>query len=214
MSFRGSCTTSTPTTPHNDGMPVWSLQMTSTDGNTIYNTIDGVVYADPYDTTSFDHEETSISSSSASSVTSVYNFTVWKDELDPYVSSSSSKPSLSSVLPLRTVLNYFERPRSNFIGGPDELKKLQDEDGIVVVVTSIDDCSLHPMVQTSNNTDSSSPPPLQAGDTIHVETHYGVKRNGMIVGMLSTKFTKIITLSRIRTIPQVRQQEHYLHMGK
>jgi acyl-CoA thioesterase FadM len=57
--------------------------------------------------------------------------TLHRDEFDPHNANH---------LPLRSVLNLCERARSNVIGGPNALRKLQEEDNILVVVTAIKDC--------------------------------------------------------------------------
>lgn len=60
-------------------------------------------------------------------------FQPFRDEFDP---------TLPHRMPLRNVLNLFERARSDFLGGPDELRKMEAEDNVVWVVTSVAGCEL------------------------------------------------------------------------
>jgi acyl-CoA thioesterase FadM len=46
------------------------------------------------------------------------------------------------IIPLRTAMNYFERSRTTHLGGPDMLRKLQDEDDLLWVVTNVQDGAL------------------------------------------------------------------------
>lgn len=48
--------------------------------------------------------------------------------------------SVSSYMPLYKMLNLFERSRSNWLGGPEILHRLQ-QDGILCVVWSLSDLS-------------------------------------------------------------------------
>ena len=184
----------------------WDLEMTNVDGSIVYNTLSGAVLwsiPDSEDSSSDDiieNNKQQYKPSPPSRIPSVYNFTVWKDELDFVVATGTTPPLPRYVLPLHSSLNFFERPRSNLIGGPDQLKKLQDEDGVVVVVTSIEDCC-HDMTnmigrhdcdcdggrdQTPSSQSSSSSSSLYPGRQILVETLYDVKRNGMIVDCYQT----------------------------
>lgn len=95
-------------------------------------------------------------------VSITYQFTPRRDEFDP---------QLPGRMPLRNVLNLFERSRSNFLGGPDALRKLQQEDRIVFVVTSVDQGSL-----VYEGTAECVP-----GKTVSVDTSFVTKRRGMIV---------------------------------
>mmetsp|Transcript_22206 Transcript_22206/g.41355 ORF Transcript_22206/g.41355 Transcript_22206/m.41355 type:complete len:161 (+) Transcript_22206:1-483(+) len=104
--------------------------------------------------------------------------TIERDELDIQA---------HGLLPLRTILSYFERGRTNMFGGPNNLRKMQDEDGILAVVTSVRDLSLFwtPAVaseEKNNGTEKDLYPTMvEAGQQIVVNTAVEVKRKGMIL---------------------------------
>jgi hypothetical protein len=85
-------------------------------------------------------------------------FTPFRDEFD------------GDIIPIRNQLNFFERARSNSLGGPDALRKLQQEDGLIFVVSSIDQGSL-----------VSSPSYGGIGQSVIVETAVVTKRQGMVM---------------------------------
>mmetsp|Transcript_56144 Transcript_56144/g.136012 ORF Transcript_56144/g.136012 Transcript_56144/m.136012 type:complete len:445 (+) Transcript_56144:151-1485(+) len=176
-----------------DGDGTWDLEMTNVDGSIVYNTLSGAILwsTDSDDSSSDDVNNVDGEQRSKSPPPSVYSFTVWHDELDRMVVTDTTPPLSRYVLPLHSSLNFFERPRSNLIGGPDQLRKLQDEDGVVVVVTSIEDC-YHHMPNMIGRHDycggdsDEQPSPLYPGQRIQVETSYDVRRNGMIVDCYQT----------------------------
>jgi acyl-CoA thioesterase FadM len=88
----------------------------------------------------------------------VDKFTPFRDEFD------------GDIIPIRNQLNFFERARSNSLGGPDALRKLQQEDGLIFVVSSIDQGSL-----------VSSPSYGGIGQSVIVETAVVTKRQGMVM---------------------------------
>lgn len=90
-------------------------------------------------------------------------FTIHRDEFDIHLSNS---------IPIQTVLNLFERQRTNGLGGPDILQKMQDEHNILWVVTSIDD--LHILHDASGDL-------LKPGVKAIVRSYVDVKRRGMIL---------------------------------
>ena len=90
-------------------------------------------------------------------------FTIHRDEFDIHLSNS---------IPIQTVLNLFERQRTNGLGGPDILQKMQDEHNILWVVTSIDD--LHIFHDASGDL-------LKPGVKAIVRSYVDVKRRGMIL---------------------------------
>lgn len=125
-------------------------------------------------------------------------------------SSSSSSTSYfrpHSILPIRNVMNFFERARSNYLGGPNMLRKMQMEEDVLWVVTSVDDGKLMGLCNDSNffddgeekgmgttcseTTTAASFGEENAVDTataktvsrreITVRTNFIVKRRGMIV---------------------------------
>ena len=84
------------------------------------------------------------------------------------------------IIPIRNQLNFFERARSNFLGGPATLRKLH-EDGLVFVVTSIDQGSL-----------IDAPPYRHSHPKsvdVLVETKFVTKRKGMILECQHTLFS-------------------------
>ncbi|GFH56851.1 hypothetical protein CTEN210_13327 [Chaetoceros tenuissimus] len=90
-------------------------------------------------------------------------FTIHRDEFDIHLSNS---------IPIQTVLNLFERQRTNGLGGPDVLQKMQDEHNILWVVTSIDDLQI--FHDTSEDL-------LKPGVKAIVRSYVDVKRRGMIL---------------------------------
>lgn len=107
-------------------------------------------------------------------------FRLYRDEFD------SHSPS---HLPLRNVLNLFERSRTNFLGGPDALRKLKEEDGLLFVVTNVDDLCLFPTTKTNdNNNDDKEQQPITMtpGLMTLVQTDFEVKRKGMILECYQT----------------------------
>jgi acyl-CoA thioesterase FadM len=153
--------------PGND-WELWDMTMKSADGDTIYNTISGVKIAKPEE-----EDATSVSSFRVASVEPLDHsrtdtstaicydhFRTYRDEFDSH---------LRGHLPLRNVLNLFERSRTNWLGGPESLRKLQKQEGVVFVVTRIEDCSLLP-----NNG-------CRPGQQLTVETSFVPKRRGMMI---------------------------------
>ncbi|KAL3934580.1 MAG: hypothetical protein SGBAC_009732 [Bacillariaceae sp.] len=150
---------------------VWDLKMTSLDGSQTFNSVSNLRVATPAKST--DGRSTNFGELSkvpafdAKGTQGETNyFTIFRDEMDAH---------LASQLPLRIVLNLFERARSNLLGGPLDLKRLQEEHGIVVVVTKISDCTLIDEGHV-----------LSPGQTGHVDTQSVIKRKGMIVECFQT----------------------------
>lgn len=157
-------------------LEVWDLKMTSPDGETVFNTVQDLKIARPTnsdrETTenkfslehiepfSFDEEESAVTGTA-------YAFPVHRDEIDAH---------WTGHLPLRNVLNFFERARSSWFGGPDDLQRLQMEEDIIVVVASIGDCSL---IDDQGST-------VYPGEFVSVETSYVVKRRGMVIDCYQT----------------------------
>ena len=75
---------------------------------------------------------------------------------------------MCSHLPLTSVWNHFERPRSNVFDGPKELRRLQEEDGILYVVSGIKDSCLLPQKTAS-----------LIGGVLTVRTVYDFRKRGM-----------------------------------
>jgi acyl-CoA thioesterase FadM len=173
----------------------WTLRMMDSSSDPdhgsakIYNTAQ-VTLATPciQDSDLVQHEAlstqpTSLSQPMPGSLSITNSFSIHRDELTIFdITYPTPKYSTDKVrdihymLPLRNVLNFFERSRSNFLGGPHVLRQMQIENNILWVVTSIDDLSLH--YPSSLKTTS---PLIFPGQTIRVKTDAIMKRRGMIV---------------------------------
>jgi len=152
-------------------LEVWDLKMTSPDGDTVFNTVQDLKIARPADGTtenkfSLPHIDPFSFDNGVVVQGTTDTFTVYRDDIDAH---------WTGHLPLRNVLNLFERSRTNIIGGPDDLRRLQTDHGILIVVASIGDCSLIDEDVTIN-----------PGQSVSVETSYVVKRKGMIVDCYQT----------------------------
>lgn len=156
-----------------EDLEVWDLKMTSPDGVTVFNTVQDMRIARPSERTegnkfsspqiepfSLDATESIIKGAS-------HTCPLYRDEIDAH---------WTDHVPLRLVLNLFERARSNLLGGPDDLQRLQVEHDILVVVASIGECSLMDECDT----------PIHPGQNLTVETSYEVKRRGMVLDCYQT----------------------------
>ena len=112
-------------------------------------------------------------------MSTINTFVIHKDELviSDVDTSSQGTRNVRYMLPLRSVLNLFERARSNFLGGPHVLRQMQIENNLLWVVTSIDDLMLH-YPGTEKLVDTIV---LFPGQTVVVKTDALTKRKGMIV---------------------------------
>jgi acyl-CoA thioesterase FadM len=156
-------------TESSEDLEIWDMQMTSPKGDKVYNSIKDLKIAKPKNSGnifSLQHIEPFSFHDYETSEGTTNTFTVYRDEIDAH---------WTGHIPLRGVLNLCERARSNLLGGPSDLQKLQKEDGILVVVTSIEDCSL-----IDENTF------VHPGQSISVETSFVIKRKGMIVECYQT----------------------------
>jgi acyl-CoA thioesterase FadM len=119
---------------------VWNMEMRSPDGTKIYNVVtDLVVASDPVVDNLMEVkdilpegalEDGSLIKRDTKTIGVSWHdtFTIQRDELDAHS---------SGLVPLRNTLSYFERGRTNTFGGPNNLQKMQEEDGILAVVTSV-----------------------------------------------------------------------------
>lgn len=191
-------------TVYNIAIGIRILHPENHDRNALYNINPSI----PFNVGNVFSQKTSSNKSSVVSVRKVTannkkmidKFMVFRDEFDQH---------LVSHLPLRNVLNLFERSRSNALGGPDELRRLQHDENIIFVVTSIKDLQLfsYSVNADYNRTDSGKTDSLdqvevhpsqventeelqqyssltnsiQAGQELIVETEYVVKKRGMII---------------------------------
>lgn len=143
---------------------IWDMVMKSEDGATVYNTASGVKIVRPFVVDSDPQHwiprpeplEANLGVSIADDI-----FQTYRDEFDPH---------LKTHMPLRNILNLFERSRSNWLGGPDELCRLQEEDGLLFVVTSMEKLSLVDCETTT-----------WPGQDVTIETAFNVKRRGMVI---------------------------------
>jgi hypothetical protein len=139
----------------------------------------------------FDDHTSGVSGGSTSTTVIRSTYEPYRDEFDP---------ELPHRMPLRNVLNLFERARTDYLGGPDVLRKMQAEDNIVWVVTGIDQCELCNLGEAGcdddtdreddldldlNNgkevTEASTLVQCTPGRSVTVKTNFVSKRGGMIV---------------------------------
>jgi acyl-CoA thioesterase FadM len=90
-----------------------------------------------------------------------YTYQTYRDEFDAH---------LTTHLPLTSAMNHMERSRTNHLGGPDLLRKMQEECNIVWYVISADEVSLVQM-------DSGCSPGREVISQLAVKS----KRKGMIL---------------------------------
>jgi len=193
-------------------METWNLAMTSVDGATVYNTAEGLQIARP--PSSHDAAESSTSGSwlprtkpilrasnvsaastaeqptttaaskSSSSFSSAWTdvFSTYRDEFDPH---------LTTHMPLTKLLNMWERARSNMLGGPDALRRLQHDDQTLLVVTSNQDLALMaPSPEDDTATSANHQLPLiRPGQSVTVETVAILKRRGTVVECHQSAFS-------------------------
>jgi acyl-CoA thioesterase FadM len=130
--------------------------------------------------------ETSYTRENSDNDNGLSTFTVFRDEFDAH---------LDGHLPLRSVLNLFERARSNFLGGPDKLRRLQEQDSILYVVIAIDDLSLVHWNSPNPNPTTITPDRqqdllLSPGQKVQVTTDHVVKRKGMVLECRQTAWVQ------------------------
>jgi acyl-CoA thioesterase FadM len=143
---------------------IWDMKMTSPHGDILYNSVSGLRIAKQ----KVEAEGNAFSLQNvrpyvrpeASQDFFVSCSTVYRDEIDAH---------WPAHLPLRNILNLFERSRSDMLGGPGMLRKFQEEDGIVFVVTAIRGCSLIDEGVV-----------CYPGQKVHTETIAVARRKGMV----------------------------------
>lgn len=136
-------------------LSVWNMEMKSLDGSQTFNVVTNVVLAASrlggsddntvqeiqkiLPATAFENNRND-DDTDDDSVDGTVNglschdtFRLQRDELDVHAPQQ---------LPLRTILCYFERGRTNFFGGPKNLRKLQGEGKVMAVVTNVKNLSL------------------------------------------------------------------------
>jgi acyl-CoA thioesterase FadM len=142
---------------------VWALTMyKSDDPSVVYNTAT-VTVARPHD-----NPQAMFPNPEPFHVKTVgsYNYQIHRDEFAAH---------LPSHIPLTSAMNIMERSRTNQLGGPDLLRKMKEEDGIIWYVVSAEDLCLVRMDK-----------PCVPGQ--HVASELGVvaKRRGMILDIHHT----------------------------
>mmetsp|Transcript_6905 Transcript_6905/g.15762 ORF Transcript_6905/g.15762 Transcript_6905/m.15762 type:complete len:425 (-) Transcript_6905:83-1357(-) len=118
----------------------------------------------------------------------------YHDEFDMHLQLYPKSTGQGYHIPLRSAMNFFERSRTSYLGGPDVLRKMQVEDDILWVVIGIDDGELlldsiafelcidddddHDGNISLEDTLDLHPSP---GREVTVQTNFIAKRRGMIV---------------------------------
>ncbi|KAK1745428.1 hypothetical protein QTG54_003352 [Skeletonema marinoi] len=166
-----------------DNTEVWQMEMVSLptndiDGNAdevviVYNAAMVTLSSTPHVLSSPDEDV----STSSSELYHTQSFPCYPDEFDMHLQTTTSTDTRTQQyayhIPIRSVTNFFERHRTTYLGGPDKLRKLQQEDGILFVITAMDDgeiCSLD-AIDGANH----------LGRDVIVETKFVAKRRGMVV---------------------------------
>ena len=98
------------------------------------------------------------------------SFPCYPDEFDMHIDTQTQQHAYH--IPIRSVSNFFERHRTIFLGGPDKLRKLQEEDGILFVVTALKDGEVWLDAMDGAN---------HLGKDVIVETKFVAKRRGMVL---------------------------------
>ena len=159
----------------------WNLVMTSVDGKTVYNTATGLQIARPPVLNNDDAagDDSGVSahwlpptepltvkeslSDLMLQTSGTATFPTYRDEFDPH---------LASHPPLTCLLKLFERGRSDLLGGPDVLRRLQHEDHVLTVVTGNRDLTLVDNHRRNNNSEDDDKEPLiYPGQSVTVQ-HY------------------------------------------
>lgn len=103
---------------------------------------------------------------------------------DSETMKSTASPIIKYYLPFHSMLRYFERVRTNSLGGPEALNRMQVEYGILWVVTSIDDIRImsKDFMVIQNQ---------MLCQDVRVNSKFTLKRGGMIVICDQELFTEI-----------------------
>lgn len=158
-----------------DTEEVWDMQLQSLDGSIVYNTVkDLKIQVGNGDDSSTIHSSLAnippfdMATIQPTTIRPPDHFPVYRDEIDAH---------WQGHLPLRNVLNLFERSRSNALGGPEALRRLEQDPihPVIIVVTSITDLTL-----VDEGTF------LLPGQVVAVETAMVVKRKGMVIECYQT----------------------------
>ena len=164
---------------------IWKLQMVTDgkngdDGEVVHNSAVATIRAPPKKL------DTTFTTASTMNLGKMFEQTIvpYHDEFDLHTQHH---------IPIRSAVNFFERSRTSFLGGPDILRRMKEEDDILWVVTAIDEGELfldsnivleHAVgsscdVEEKQAVESSMFP--IPGREVTVQTHFRSKRRGMIL---------------------------------
>jgi acyl-CoA thioesterase FadM len=175
---------------------VWDLTMTSPDGSIVYNVAQGVhVMAmspaqkrlkDVFTTGTVNGEE---KASDFFQSVFTHEYVTHRDEFDT-----------NYRIPLHTHLKYFERSRSDALGGPRSLRKLQEQENVLVVVTSNHDCESLVVLASDNDDETMDE---RAISTVRVTTGVRLRRRSSVVECYQTACFKSKPIARALTTVMV-----------
>jgi len=115
-----------------------------------------------------------------------YVYVPFRDEYDLHLGPTH--------LPLQSCLNLFERSRSDFLGGPDALRKMKEEDGIIWVVTGVEGCALVNIGHAPDDEDEDEGGVEVVrcfpGGEVAVRTDYASRRRGAVLECRHTLLVK------------------------
>lgn len=148
---------------------VWDFSMKSLDGATVYHSAEQAVVVSSGWSANWLPPVAAFADTKKTKL--VDSFTAYRDEFDPH---------LKSHLPLHGVLKHFERIRTNSLGGPTKLRELQEDHGLLFVLTGIKDLHL---------VDHSSPGTVLLNEKLRVEATFAVRRGGMRIDVYQTLFS-------------------------
>ena len=147
----------------NDDKKTWNLEMKNAhDKSIIYNTATLTI-----NTASLSSNHPSDTLEEDLTSKQEYPFRVYRDEM-VLLSGNDESSFNRRIIPCRNILNLFERSRTDSLGGPDSLRRMETDDEIVWVVSRIDDMKVYGCCD-----DPSS--------MVVVSNQMNIKRNGMIV---------------------------------
>jgi acyl-CoA thioesterase FadM len=171
---------------------IWDLTMTSPDGAILYNVAQGVhvMSISPERMTNVDVTTGTVNGEEEEPDFFKFVFTheyrTYRDELDP-----------DHRIPLHTHLKYFERSRSDSLGGPSSLRKLQEQENILVVVTSNHNCES--LVVASSDVHET----IDERRTVRVTTGIRLRRRASVVECYQTAWFESKPIARALTTVMV-----------
>lgn len=145
----------------NESDSTWDMTLESYNeagevGTKEYNYVQGLLFADvPLQVNDENDHHVPFEHNSSTQCLHENQYTIYKDEFEH-----------GNRLPLFTVLNYFERPRSQSLGGAKGLFHLQ-EIGIMAVVTRIDNLRAYDA-------------PIAPGDVVKIQSYALLRRKSLV----------------------------------